>query len=313
MGNEYGILMKQQGGYTMNLKKIIATILAVTVMVSIPVTAMASGTSSNKPYLALGADLTDEQEATVLNLLGVNQSDLSNYTVVEITNAMEHEYLDSYLDSALIGTKALSSVLVTNKEKETGITVTTQNISYCTVGMYQNALATAGVENADIKVAGPFSISGTAGLVGAIKAYENMTGEKVDNDNVETATNELVVTSELGESLGDTGTAEELVGFIKNEVASNDYTEEEISSLIDDAATEFNVTLSAEDKQKIMDLMDKIDTLDLDVGKLQEQVEGLYDKLQNMDLNLNLDSQETQNFLTNLWNKISSFFTNLID
>ena len=48
--------------------------------------------------------------------------------------------------------------------------------------MYENALATAGIENADIKVAGPFNISGTAALVGAIKAYENMTGEEVNEE-----------------------------------------------------------------------------------------------------------------------------------
>ena len=65
--------------------------------------------------------------------------------------------------------------------------------------MYQNALATAGVENVDVTVAAPLSISGTAALVGTMEAYENMTGDAIEADNVEAATNELVVTSELGE------------------------------------------------------------------------------------------------------------------
>lgn len=297
------------------IKRKLALLMAVILTVMAPVTVLADREDAilDKPYISLGADLNATERTTVLGLLGVSESDLSNYTVVEITNEMEHEYLDSYLNSSLIGSRALSSVLVEGKEEGNGIKVTTQNISYCTVGMYQNALATAGIANADIKVVGPFSISGTAGLVGAIKSYENMTGQKVNPENVETATNELVVTSELGSNIGDSEKAEELVGFVKNEVASNNYTEEEISGLIDDAATEMNVTLSEEDKQKIMDLMDKINDLDLDVGQLQEQVEGLYDKLKDMDININLDKEETQNFLTNLWNKIVDFFSGIFN
>ncbi len=298
----------------MKSKRKIAILLAAIMTVMAPVTVMADREDAilDKPYLSLGADLTDVEKSTVLQLLGVKESDLENYTVVEITNSMEHEYLDSYLDSSLIGSRALSSVLVEGKEEGNGIKVTTNNISYCTVGMYQNALATAGIKNADIKVAGPFKISGTAGLVGAIKSYENMTGQKIDAQNVETATNELVVTSDLAGSIGDSEKAEELVGFIKNEVASNDYSEEEIAGLIDEAASEMDISLSEDDKQKIMKLMDKIDGLDLDVNQLKEQVEGLYNKLQDMDLNINLDSEETQSFLSNLLQKIVDFFNDLL-
>ena len=84
--------------------------------------------------------------------------------------------------------------------------------------MYQNALATAGIEDAEIVVAGPYNISGTAALVGAIKSYENMTGETVSQENVDTATNELVVTGKLAESVGDSDKAEQLVGAVKEQV-----------------------------------------------------------------------------------------------
>lgn len=297
----------------MKFKKQIAFILATVITLSMPLSVYADREDAilDKPYISLGADLNATERSTVLELLGVTENDLANYTVVTITNDMEHEYLDSYLDSSLIGTRALSSVKVEGKENGNGIKVSTQNISYCTVGMYQNALATAGITDADITVAGPFKISGTAGLVGAIKSYENMTGQKVDNANIETATNELVTTSELGEAIGDSEKAEELVGFIKNEVASQNLSDEEVSALIDEASQEMEITLSAEDKAKIMELMDQVKNLDLDVSQLKEQVGGLYDKLQNMDLDLNLDSEETKNFLSNVWNKIVEFFNGL--
>ena len=51
--------------------------------------------------------------------------------------------------------------------------------------MYKNALATAGISDANIIVAGPFELSGTAALVGILKAYKDMTGEEVDDDLVE--------------------------------------------------------------------------------------------------------------------------------
>ena len=298
----------------MKWRKKTAALLAAIMMLMAPVTVMADSidTSSNKPYISLGADLNSTEMETVLQLLGVSEEELSNYTVVKITNSMEHEYLDSYMSSSLIGSRALSSVLVRVEKEGYGITVTTKNISYCTVGMYQNALATAGITNADITVVGPFKISGTAGLVGAIKAYENMTGEQVDEEKVEAATNELVVTSDIAENIGDSEKAEELVGFIKNEVASNDYTEEEMSALVDEAASEMQVSLSDEDKQNILDLMDKVKGLDIDVTQLQEQVEGLYSKLQGMDLHINLDSEETKSFLSNLWDKIVGFFNDLL-
>ena len=66
-------------------------------------------------------------------------------------------------------------------------------------------------------VAGPYNISGTAALVGAIKSYENMTGETVSQENVDTATNELVVTGKLAESVGDSDKAEQLVGAVKEQ------------------------------------------------------------------------------------------------
>ena len=298
----------------MKWRKKTAALLAAIMMLMAPVTVMADSidTSSNKPYISLGADLNSTEMETVLQLLGVSEEELSNYTVVKITNSMEHEYLDSYMSSSLIGSRALSSVLVRGEKEGYGLKVTTKNISYCTVGMYQNALATAGITNADITVVGPFKISGTAGLVGVIKAYENMTGEQVDEEKVEAATNELVVTSDIAENIGDSEKAEELVGFIKNEVASNDYTEEEMSALVDEAASEMQVSLSDEDKQNILDLMDKVKGLDIDVTQLQEQVEGLYSKLQGMDLHINLDSEETKSFLSNLWDKIVGFFNDLL-
>lgn len=251
------------------------------------------------PYLALGADLTEAEKSTVLNLLGVDPANLDQYMVVTVTNADEHAYLDSYLDASVIGTRALSSVVVEKKDKGTGIQVKTSNITYCTTGMYQNALATAGLEDAEVRVAGPFNISGTAALVGAMKAYGEMTGETISPDNADAATEELVTTSELGENIGDQGKAEALIGAVKDAVVSADVTDpEEIETIIADTAEELNIQLSDGDKEKILSLMEKIGSLDLDVDSLKSQAKDLYEKLENMGIDIS--EEDVQGFFATI-------------
>ena len=157
--------------------------------------------ADDKPYLALGADLTDAQKNTVLSLMGIDPANLGNYDVVYTTNAEEHQYLDSYISSSQIGSKSWSSVVIVKRDKGNGLNISTRNINYCTVGMYKNALTTAGITDADIIVAGPQEISGTAALVGVFKAYQEMTGETINADIIDASLNELVVTGQLEQSI----------------------------------------------------------------------------------------------------------------
>ena len=253
-------------------KRGIAVLLAGMMLVASPLTVLADREDAklNVPYVSLGADLNAQERETVLRLLDVTEEDLKKYTVATVTNQDEHDFLDSYLDKSVIGSRALSSVLVEGKKDGNGINVKTKNITYCTPGMYENALATAGIKDADIVVAGPFNISGTAALVGAIKSYENMTGEKVNTENVETATNELVITGQVAESVGDQEKAEQLIGAIKEQVVEGEaVTTEEIENVVEQAAQEMKIELSEEDRQAIVSLMEKIDDLDLDIESLK--------------------------------------------
>lgn len=316
----YEGMSERRGKIMKNYKKITAfMVTGITMMMTVlsPMSVYADRVDE-KPYISLGADLTTEQRATVLGLMDVKESELADYTVVTITNADEHQYLDSYLSSDVIGTRALSCAKVIGKDDGYGIKVTTQNISYCTIGMYQNALATAGLENADITVVGPTNISGTAALVGAIKAYASMTGESVSEESVDTATNELVLTAQLADDIGDSDKAEELVGAVKDAVVSNDLnSEEQVLEAVETAANELDVQLSEEDKQQITDLMGKVDDLDLDIDSLKEQASDLYDKLQGVDLDslgiTSEDLNEAEGFLANLWEDVKNFFANLFN
>lgn len=294
-------------------RKIVAVLLAL-VTVLIPVLPAKADSVELKPYLSLGADLSKEQKKTVLALLDVQESELSDYEVIEITNQDEHEYLDDYVSASVIGSKALSSVRIEKVGDESGIRVETKNISYCTSGMYTNALTTAGITDAEVVVAGPFEISGTAALVGAMKAYETMTGEKVSEENADAATNELVVTGDLGQELG-VETAEKLVALTKQRVVDENVSSVgEIRKIIEESAEELDVTLTEEQKESLTKLFDKIKGLDLDVDKMKQQAEEVYKKLQNLGLDVEKASgilDKITQFFENLAEKISSFFENL--
>ncbi len=267
-------------------KKIVSAVLALTMIAGIgalvPITTYAADDNS---YLVLGADLSESEKATVLNELGVDSADLSNYNVITITNEDEKNYLGGYIDASVIGSRSLSSALITKKSDGSGIKVSTKNITYCTTGMYRNALITAGVEDAEVKVAGPFDISGTAALVGVVKAYEAMTGESVSEASIDAAVNELVTTGEISEILGDSERTEQLMALAKQYIAENDLSSaEDIEQAIKDAANELDITLTEDEIAKIQSLMSKIAALDIDTDALKNQAKELYGSLKDMGI-----------------------------
>lgn len=227
--------------------------------------------------VALGEDLTAEQRATVLSLMGLTEEDLAACTVITITNEDEHQYLGAYVDASVIGTKALSSVMVAPAESGHGVMVSTQNINYCTTGMYRNALLTAGVKDADILVVGPTEMSGTAALIGAIKAYEEMSGEEVSDTALDTAMNELIATGEIATHSASSEEVEELIAYIKGKLAAGELdNEQEIREAIAEGEVKFGVDLTEEEVQQIVDFMMKIKSLGLDPNVLLDQAADLY-------------------------------------
>lgn len=256
----------------------------------------------DKPYLALGANLTAEQKSAVLGFMGIDPQDLDSYRVATVTNEEEHQYLDDYLDAATIGTRALSSVVIVKRDKGDGIRISTKNISYCTIGMYKNALATAGLADADVIVAAPFPISGTAALIGAMKAYADMEETKVDKDTLDAAMNEIVVTGELNESLGDDVQTEEFMAYVKQQVLENGLQDSYgIQDVIADASKKFGIALDDNETAKVSALMEKIGSLDIDVDKILEQAGSIYDSIREMEQS------------SGILSKIAAFFKDLFD
>lgn len=255
---------------------IILTVLFCTGLFSIDAEA-----KENQIVVALGADLTSEQRATVLSLMEISEQQLSEYEVVYITNAQEHQYLDQYLSSSVIGSKSLSSVILKKGSAGSGVKVTTKNINYCTTGMYRNALLTAGVQDVEIIVAAPTQISGTAALIGAVKAYEKMNGETISDASLSNALDELITTGELAEAAQNVSSdeIEQLIAYLKEKIANGELdTDDDIREAIKEGETEFGVSLSEAEIQKIISLMNKLENMGLNSDYLISQAEKLYHK-----------------------------------
>ncbi|MBR1866223.1 MAG: DUF1002 domain-containing protein [Lachnospiraceae bacterium] len=294
-------------------KRIQASALVAAMLVTLPVagiTAKADAVTEADPkdvYVSFGADLNANEKATVMGLLGITEADLDRFAVGEITNADEKKYLGDYLDSGVIGNRALSSVIVVLGDDGDGIDVETKNISYCTRGMYTNALITAGIENADVIVAGPFEITGTAALVGAMRAYSELTGDEISAESMDTAVNELVVTSQMAEDI-DSQDVEELMAFVKAKVVQEGLdSEEAISKAIDEGASQLGISITEDEKQTIISLMKKISKLDLDVDSMKEQAKELFNKLEDMGI----DKEQAKNFFQKIIEAIQRFFDGL--
>lgn len=308
------------------MKKLITLLFSAVLLLSMPVMAAEVDQSrivnidASKSIIALGADLSAEQRATVLSLMDVTEADLANYQVVTITNDMEHQYLDAYMDASVIGSKSLSSVKITPAESGHGVLVTTKNINYCTTGMYRNALLTAGVSDADILVVGPTEISGTAALIGAIKGYEAMSGESVSDTTLDTAMNELITTGEIAMQDADSQDIEELIAFVKAKVAAGGLdSDDQIRSAIEEGEDKFGVTLTEDEINQIIAIMQKINQLGLNPNVLVSQAEDLYSKfgkdfLKNLDTDAiakEVAKSAASGFFAKIGDAIKGFFAGL--
>lgn len=267
--------------------------------------------AAGSAVLALGADLSASQRAAVLSEMGITEAEAASYETIYITNDMEHQYLDESLGASVVGTHALSSVLLIPQESGAGLSVETHNVNFCTIAMYRNALLTAGVQDAKVIVAAPSSISGTAALVGALKAYETYSGEAVSEDAFSVATDELVLTGELMNEL-DSEEISDLIAYLKQQIAEKGLDDpDKLSEVVRQASAEMDLKLTDEQVSQIVDLLLKLNKLDIDPGRLVSQAKELYDRLDS--LGIDLDTEKVGNFITrfvsSIWDLIQGFMS----
>ena len=240
------------------LKKILVSGMLVIMMMTLFVSS-ALAVEPGEQRVTLGANLTEEQIDQIYKDFGVERGTV---TEIVVTNDEERKYLSGLVPDKKIGSVALSCIYITTLDEGTGISVSTNNINWCTVDMYVNALITAGVENASVKVSAPRAVSGTAALTGIYKAYEDITGVALDQTAKEAAAEELVVTGELAESIGSDN-ATELINELKKILdQTKQMTDEELRAEILKIAAAKNIELTEDQIRQIISLCRTLEQID---------------------------------------------------
>ena len=286
----------------MKMKKLISALLAVCLLAgAVPALAVDAG----EARAVIGANLTDEQIADVYKNFGISRGDV---TELRVTNADERKYLSGYVDDSVIGTNSISCVYIEVLDEGEGLDVTTSNINWCTSQMYVSALATAGITDAKIIVAAPFEVSGTAALTGVYLAYEDITGEKLDETAKLVSTQELTLTAELADKIGSYDSVE-IVNELKLLLGeTRNMTDEQLRAEIVSIASDLGVTLTDTQINQLISLCRSLEKLNPD--ELKAKVESV----QNTIAKLGQAKETVSNFLTgvkNVWNSIVDFFKNI--
>jgi uncharacterized protein YpuA (DUF1002 family) len=296
--HSYRVVAWKKGGIFLKLK-LQAMFLTVAMLFSIPSISFADATEGDV-IVTLGENLTAQQKNDMLEELGVSE----NVQSITVSNQEEHEYLGDYIPKAQIGKKAISSASITIDAKDSGLKVESDNITWVTDEMYINALMTAGVKDATIKITAPYSVSGTAALTGIMKAYEATTNQQIPEEVKQAANEEMVKTAQLGDSIGGDKAAA-LMGKVKEEIAKNDpKTEADIREIIQQVATELGITLTNEELDMLVDFFNKLKGMDIDWNQVKNQVSDAAAEVTDF-----LKSDEGQSFLQ----KLQDFFNRAID
>ena len=253
--------------------------------------------------VVLGKNLNQAQREQMLKDLGVS----GEVKMIEVTNEEERQYLGKFIDSKQLGTRAISSAYIERVREGKGLTVESNNITWVTNDMYRNALVTAGVTDANVKISSPVEVSGTAALTGIIKAFEDMSGETISEVEKEVASEEIAKTATLGNEIGQKE-AEELVSSVKMYVVKNGIkSKEDIIDATDKMANELNISLTEEQKQQIVSLMEKISKMDLNIENIKSQVGDIVSKLDK----LISENEEVKNVLQKILDSIKEFFSRI--
>lgn len=285
------------------MKKLIATI-AMILMVStlIPSWAAANVGINEKygvPIVVYGGNLSEDEKTSVAESLSVEEE--AEVEEIEVTG----EDLVTYIKDGDARARMFSSAKITRKDEGEGLViqiVTPDNITQVTTEMYANAMLTAGIENATVEVAAPKPVTGHSALVGIYKAYE-VNGEQLDPERTDVANDELEVATELAEDV-DEAKVSELLTEIKKQIAEqNPASREDVEQIVEEQLSKLQIELSPEDRQLLIDLMDRIRQLDIDFSQWSTQLEDLSKTIEDKIGTIVNDE--------GFWNSVKEFFRNL--
>ena len=260
--------------------------------------------------LALGSDLTDAQEAALRKYF--NAPDGTNTIYVTDEVIIKQLGLDPN-DPANYAGGCYSSAYVKLLDDNSGINVKATNLTEVTESMLMNALITSGITAADVKVSSPFKVTGTSALSGILAGVEEVGGFEISLKQKETAQKEIETTVEVGDEIGSEE-ASTIINDIKTEVIKEKPKTEEIKKIVENITNQYNVNISINAKDSIVNLMSDVNDLGLDYSELKSSLKEASNKLSNNLKKLGIKLKEEgffekiKDWFVDLWDKFINLF-----
>lgn len=255
--------------------KLLATLLCSASMVMGSMVSTVPAMADAMKVVTLGADLSDEQKNTMLKYFKV---DSSQAQIIYVTNQDERDHLSSYVPLEQIGTRTVSCAYV-KPTTSGGIKVRTANLNWVTCNMIASSLSTSGVTNCEVVAACPFEVSGTGALTGIQMAYETASGQKLDETKKKLATEEMVVTGNLADSVGKNDATTVINQAKMQVIADNVQNADDIYNIVVNISNNNNVTLTDDEINTIVNLLQQISQQDYDYSEMQETLERVNDNV----------------------------------
>ncbi|RNF38537.1 DUF1002 domain-containing protein [Planococcus salinus] len=260
------------------------------------------------PIVVYGGDLTAAEKESVSESLNVSEE--VEVEEIEVTG----QDLVTYIQDGDPRANMYSSAKITRKDAGEDLViqiVTPENITQVTTEMYANAMLTAGIESATVEVAAPKPVTGHSALVGIYKAYE-VNGEQLDPERTDVANDELSVATELADGEISDEKVSELLTEIKKQIAENNpASREEVEQIVEEQLSKLQIELSPEDRQLLIDLMDRIRKLDINFSEWSTQLEDISKTIGEGIGDIVNDEgfwQSVKDFFRNIANTIRSWF-----
>lgn len=283
-------------------KRVLALAMGIIMCFGVITTTIASADSVT--VVSVGADLTDEQKDKMFEYFGAKENEVA---VIEVNNDEERAYLEGVATEQQIGRRTYSCAFIEETEEGNGINVKTANLTWVTSNMIKSTLTTAGIYDCNVVAASPFAVSGTGALTGIMKAFEIVTGSPLEETKKEIATEEIVISGNLAEDIG----SDEAVGIITDVkdtiIGENIVVADEIEQVIINSGDKFEVTLTDDQVQMILNTMVKVASQDYDYDRLASTYSSVIDSAAD---NIGIELEHAKK---GFFDKIADFFRSIAD
>lgn len=147
-----------------------------------------------------------------------------------------------------------------------------------------------------------------------MKAFEDATGEALDEEKKEIASEELIITGDLGEEIGQ-DKATGIVNDIKTEIIKNNTSDTtQIANTINNVTNNYNIVLNSDQQKQLEELMVKISKQDYDYNQMKNTLSGIketiYDKLDELGESVDRSFFDT---IKNWFSSVGDWFNNVLN